>query len=222
MRFRDRLHLILGFSAGAVIAVAFFDLLPESLNIGTNYYSQTFIVSMVAVGFFVYMLLDRFISLHQCQHVECGNPQHSITKGRIGAGTLSIHSLLDGMAIGFAFQVSAAVGAIVAIAVLAHDFSDGINTVSLVMKNGGKRKQAFRWLMVDAVAPFIGVLLTLFIKMPESILAITLAIFCGFFLYIGTSDFLPESHHSHPTKLTTFMTILGVLVIYMVIRLASL
>ena len=222
MRFRDRLHLILGFSAGAVIAVAFFDLLPESLELGGNFYSQTFIASMVAVGFFVYMLLDRFISLHQCQQAECGNPHHGIAKGRIGAGTLSIHSLIDGMAIGFAFQVSAVVGAIVAIAVLAHDFSDGINTVGLVLANKGNKKQAFRWLITDAVAPFAGVLLTLFIRMPEPILGIILAVFCGFFLYIGASDFLPESHHSHPTKLTTFMTILGVLVIYAAIRLASL
>ena len=124
--------------------------------------------------------------------------------------------------IGLAFQVSAAVGAVVAVAVLVHDFSDGINTVNLVLKNGGKKSEAFRWLLADAVAPVLGAVSTFFITLPSSSLGIILALFAGFFLYIGASDLLPESHHAHPTKLTTIMTVLGVGVLYLAIRLANL
>ncbi len=217
LRFKDKLHLVLGFSAGAIIGVAFFDLLPEAINLASKYYTVSVVTSIVAFGFAAYMLLDRTITLHSEQ--ESDGHRHS--RGKLGAGSLSIHSFLDGLAIGLAFQVSAAIGAIVAVAVLVHDFSDGINTVNLVLKNGGSRRQAFKWLLVDALAPILGVLSTLLFSLPEQLLGIVLAIFCGFFLYIGATDLLPESHHSHPTKWTTFMTILGITVLFIAIRLAS-
>ncbi len=108
-----------------------------------------------------------------------------------------------------------------AIAVLVHDFSDGINTVNLILKNSGSRELAFKWLMADAVAPVLGVVSTLFFSVPESTLGIILAVFSGFFLYIGASDLLPESHHEHPTAWTTFATVLGTAVLYTAIKLAG-
>ena len=233
LKLKDKLHLILGFSAGAVIAVAFFDLMPEAISLGSKYYSGETILSIVALGFLVYLVLDRVIFLHS--HVDDHDNAHfhgqeetataheskQIQRGILGAGSLSIHSFLDGVAIGLAFQVSVAIGAIVAIAVLVHDFSDGINTVNLILKNKGEGTRAFRWLIVDAVAPVIGVVSTLFFTLPESALAIILAIFSGFFLYIGASDLIPESHHGHPKFLTTVMTILGAGILYVAIHFAN-
>lgn len=218
LKFKDKLHLVLGFSAGAVIGVAFFDLIPEALELAGATYSTSTITSLVALGFIVYMILDRFFMHHS--HDDHAHEGAS-SRGKLGAGSLSLHSFLDGAAIGLAFQVSAAVGIIVAIAVLVHDFSDGINTVNLILKNGGDRKQAFKWLLVDAIAPVLGVLSTLFFTLPESSLGMILALFAGFFLYIGASDLLPESHHSHPTAWTTSATILGILVLYLAIRVAG-
>ena len=218
LRFRDKLHLILGFSAGAIIGVAFFDLLPEAISLASKNYEVSFITSVVALGFIIYTILDRFVFFHS--HTELENAQLS-KRGVLGAGSLSIHSFLDGTAIGLAFQVSAAVGIVVAMAVLVHDFSDGINTVNLILKNSGNRRQAFKWLLVDAIAPVLGVVSTLFFSVSESVLGIILAVFVGFFLYIGASDLLPESHHSHPTAWTTFATVLGVGILYIAIRLAG-
>jgi ZIP family zinc transporter len=218
LRFKDRLHLILGFSAGAVIGVAFFDLLPEAINLGGIFYSPSLILSITAAGFVAYMLLDRLIALHasdECAEGHCQN------RGKLGAGSLSIHSFLDGLAIGLAFQVSAPVGIIVAVAVLVHDFSDGINTVGLILKNGGDKKKALVWLLADASAPVLGVIATLFFHLPSSTLGLILAIFAGFFLYIGASELLPESHHDHPTIGTTLMTVAGVAVLYIAIKLAG-
>ena len=221
LRFKDKLHLILGFSAGAIIGVAFFDLLPEAINLGSKNYDVAFITSISALGFIVYTILDRFVFFHSHTEEDNNHSEEVSKRGLLGAGSLSVHSFLDGMAIGLAFQVSVAIGAVVAIAVLVHDFSDGINTVNLVLKNSGTRSQAFKWLMVDAVAPVLGVISTLFFSVRESTLGIILAIFAGFFLYIGASDLLPESHHNHPTVWTTFATVLGVLVLYGAIRLAG-
>ena len=217
LHFKDRLHLILGFSAGAIIGVAFFDLIPEALELGSALYDTSTIMSITALGFVCYMLLDRFALLHDHSH---GN-HDECQRGRFGAGSLSIHSFLDGAAIGLAFQVSAAVGLVVAIAVLVHDFSDGINTVNLILKNKGTNKSAFKWLLVDASAPVLGMLSTLFFTLPETALGVVLAIFAGFFLYIGASDLLPESHHSHPTAWTTFATVLGMGVLFLAIKVAG-
>lgn len=223
LKFKDKLHLILGFSAGAVIGVSFFDLMPEAIELGSHSHSISLLLSLVALGFIAYMILDRSIFLHSHQTEHAHEDEHLEAKqrGLLGAGSLSIHSLLDGIAIGLAFKVSPSVGVIVAVAVLVHDFSDGINTVSLILKNRGQRKQAFKWLIVDAVAPVIGVISTVFFTLNEGTLGIILAIFAGFFLYIGASDLLPESHHNHPTIWTSFSTILGVIVLYIAISLAG-
>ncbi len=224
LKLKDKLHLVLGFSAGAVVAVAFFDLLPEALSLSAPFYRPTTILTATAVGFLVYLVLDRLIFLHShSDEPEGGHSSHHAnkTRGIVGAGSLSLHSFLDGVAIGLAFQVSPAVGAIVAVAVLAHDFSDGINTVNLILKNGGDKTFAQKFLFADAAAPVLGVISTMFFTLPESALSLVLAMFAGFFLYIGASDLVPESHHAHPRFLTTIMTVIGVAVLFVVIRLAS-
>jgi ZIP family zinc transporter len=223
LRFRDKLHLLLGFSAGAVIAVALFDLLPEALELARNSFVPSTVLGFTGLGFFTYAVLDRLVMLHthtddEDDAVHChGN----VTRGWLGAGSLSGHSLLDGLAIGMAFKVSLAAGGVVAVAVLAHDCSDGMNTVNLVLKNGGSRRVALGWLITDALAPVLGAAASLLFTLGSAMLALTLAVFAGFFLFIGASDLLPESHHAHPKFLTTAITVLGAAFIYGVIRLAG-
>lgn len=216
---KDRLHLILGFSAGAVIAVAFFDLLPEALALAEVSYGVNTILAITALGFALYLILDRFFLLHT--HSEHGEHEHNEKRGRFGALSLSLHSFLDGVGIGLAFQVSAPTGLLVAAAVLVHDFSDGINTVNMIMKAGGSRLKAFQWLLMDAMAPVVGILTTFFFSIHESQLGLLLALFAGFFLYLGASDLIPESHHAHPVYWTTVMTVVGMFVLYIAIRFAG-
>jgi zinc transporter ZupT len=216
LRLKDRLHLILGFSAGAIIGVAFFDLIPEAIELGIKYHPSSLTSTVIAVGFLIYLVLDRAVLLHG-PHED----KDPLRRGSLGAGSLSIHSFLDGAGIGLAFQVSAGLGAVVTVAVLTHDFSDGINTVSFILKNKGKRNHALIWLFVDALAPIIGIVFTLFFTIQESTLGLLLALFSGFFLYIGASDLLPESHHAHPVRWTTIMTVAGMGLLYVVTRLAG-
>jgi len=216
LRFKDKLHLILGFSAGAVIAVSFFDLLPEAIALGDKYYSQKALIAVAALGFLIYMVLDRMALLH-FHSKEMQMKKH----GSFGAGSLSLHSFFDGIAIGLAFQVSRTVGVFVAVAVITHDFSDGLNTVIIVLRDKGKTSSAFRWLLADSIAPVIGVISTFFFKIPEAYFALVLSLLSGFFFYIGASDLLPESQHEHPSLGTTVMTTLGMAVIYFAIRISS-
>jgi ZIP family zinc transporter len=215
---QDRLHLILGFSAGAVIGVAFFDLVPEAIGLCAPRYSAASVLLVVAAGFVGYMILDRTIAPHGHKGERT---ERLWRRGALGAGSLSVHSFLDGFAIGLAFKVSPSVGAIVSAAVLAHDFSDGLNTVGIVLGKEGSRGSAFGWLVIDAAAPVAGAVSTLFIAFRPEWLGLGLALFAGFFVYISASDLLPESYHDHPTGWTTAATILGMAVVYGVVRLAE-
>ncbi len=214
---RERLHLVLGYSAGAVIAVAFFDLLPESIASGQKYFAAGYLLTLTAIGFFAYMMLDRFITLHGHGDEE----KVAIPRGWLVAASLSAHSFLDGFVIGIAFQASRATGIVVAVAVLVHDFSDGLNTVNVVLKNGGSRGMALRWLAADALAPVVGAAVGLIVIFPADVLSEILALFAGFFLYIGASDLLPESQRAHPRAFTSFATLAGAAMLYLVTRIVG-
>ena len=208
LKLAGKLPLVIGFSAGAVIGVAFFDLAPEALESGAGLYAPRTLLAVAALGFFLYVVLDRLVARHDCEG------QANPARGMLGAASFSAHSVLDGFAMGLAFQANREIGLIVAAAVLAHDFADGLNTVNVVTRNGGSRSFALRWLAVDAIAPVLGASLSLLITPSANLLAILLAVFCGFFLHIGASGLLPESHRAYPRPATTFATLLGAAFLY--------
>jgi len=207
------LPLVMGFSAGAVIGVAFFDLAPESLAAGAGLFDARDLLALMAAGFFFYTVLDRMVARHDCEG------QANPTRGLLGAASFSAHSVLDGFAMGIAFRASHEIGLVVAAAVLAHDFADGLNTVNVVTNNGGSRAFALKWLAVDACAPILGALLSLLVVPSAGLLAVLLALFCGFFLHIGASGLLPESHRAFPRASTTIATLLGAGFLYAVTEL---
>ncbi len=214
LRLRTHIRLILGFSAGAVIGVALFDLLPEAMELGQRSASIREVAAFVSAGFVGYLLLDRL-----SQILAGGSHSH---RGHLGAGSLTIHSLLDGLGIGLAFKVSAPVGVVLAVAVLAHDFSDGINTVNLSLTGAASPRTARRWLIADALAPLVGIAVAQMIVVDRSQLALLLATFTGVFLYIGASELIPDSHEQHPHLWTTLATVIGMALIYVAVQLASL
>lgn len=210
LKLARKLPLVMAFSAGAVIGVAFFDLGPEALEAGAGLYDARSLFAVAALGFFLYVVLDRLVARHDCER------QANPARGMIGAASFSAHSVLDGFAMGVAFQANHDIGLIVAAAVLAHDFADGLNTVNVVTKHGGSRAFALRWLAMDAVAPILGAGFSLLITPSAGILALLLALFCGFFLHIGASGLLPESHRAWPRPTTTLATLLGAAFLYFV------
>src|SRR5512133_3036833 len=98
LRFKSMLGALFAFSSGAVIGVALLDLLPEALDLGGPLGSHLAVTTAVAGGFIVYFAMDRTTEL-----LFGANGRH---RGHLGPGSLTFHSLLDGLAIGFAFQVA--------------------------------------------------------------------------------------------------------------------
>jgi ZIP family zinc transporter len=128
-----------------------------------------------------------------------------------------IHVFLDGLAIGIAFQVSSSLGWIVAIAVIAHAFTDGLNTVSMLISTGKWQKRAVMLLIADGVARIAGAYLGARIVVNDNFLGLYLALFAGFLIYLATSHILPEAHSSKPSRLTLLATITGVAIMFFIV-----
>ncbi len=210
LRFRDRMPVILGFSAGAVIGVALFDLAPEALALSARTASATMVLGVMGAGFAGYMLIERALGAA----AKGGG-------GHLGPASLTAHSLMDGLGIGLAFQVAPAVGVVVAVGVLAHDIADGVNTVTLSLSGGGGTRRARGWLIADAAAPLAGILATRLFSLPQGVLGLLTALFAGFFLYIGAGELAPASYRAQPRWATSAATIAGMAVIYVAVRLAA-
>lgn len=219
LRARDRMHLVLGASAGVLLGLVAFDLLPEIFDLGAGGTAGGVRVpwAMVAlvVGFLLLHVIERAAGVHEPVDSDYGEHRHSLG-GTLGAAGLITHSFLDGLGIGLAFQVSTAVGWSVAIAVLAHDFADGLNTVTLMRRAGHDRGRARIALALDALAPVAGVLVATLLAPSDAFLAIYLGGFTGLLIYLATADILPEAHAHHPSRLTLLMTVLGVGFMYVV------
>ncbi len=220
IKHRDRLHLIISFTAGVLIAVVFFDVLPEifSITVENNF---PIIWGMVAVitGFLAIHILEKLAVIHTAHEEEYADHRHPLV-GSIGALGLAFHSFLDGVGIGLGFHVSPHVGLLIAIAVIAHDFSDGLNTVSLMLMNKNTTKRAIYFLALDALTPVLGVLATFLFTIPNKFLVFYLGFFAGFLLYLGSSDLLPEAHSKRSSFKLIGLTVLGVAFIFIVTRFA--
>lgn len=217
---KSRLGLTLGFTAGALIGLVAFDLLPEIFEISANQeLDVTWPMLGLVVGFLLFHTIEKFILIHHShekQYVVHHHPHVGFASGLALVG----HSFLDGMSIGLAFQIDNAVGAAVAIAVIGHRFADGFNGVNLMLQNRGNRKQALRILALVAVAPVLGAVSTLFFELSESILAVYLGFFAGFLIYIGASDILPQAHSKGSSRAVIGMTILGAAFMFVVTHIA--
>lgn len=218
IKHRDRAHLILGFTAGVLIAVVAFDILPEIFEL-LKETSIDPVVPMITlvIGFLAFHVLEKMLLIHKSQEQEYGEHKHP-TVGVLSALALSGHSFLDGVGIGIGFQVSPTVGLIIAAAVIAHDFSDGLNTVSLMLAHKNTHKRALKFLLIDAITPFFGAMSTLLFTIPKDFLVIYLGFFAGFLLYIGASDILPEAHSKHSSYKILMMTIIGTIFIFSISR----
>jgi ZIP family zinc transporter len=215
IRLRDRMHLLLGFSSGAVLGVALFDLLPEIILVGG---AAAQMMPMVAVGFLAFFSLERVTALHRGREHAHMAVSHEQELGAMAAAGLALHSFLDGFAIGVGFQSSLAIGLLIAIGVIAHDFSDGLNTVTVVLAHDNPVRRAVSWLLVDMATPVIGAITATLIPLPVALVPWLLAFFAGSFLYIGASDLLPEARE-HDSPMVGVATAAGMLMMYLVAHL---
>lgn len=221
LRFRNSIHLILAFTAGVLLGVVSFDLLPEIFDLAARTGADA-VHAMIALvlGFLLFHGLEKFVLVHHGHEADYASHHHPKV-GVLSALALAGHSFMDGVGIGLAFQAGPAVGVAVALAVIAHDFCDGMNTVSLMLVHRNPTPRALAMLALDAAAPVLGAASTLLFSAPPGLLVLFLGFFAGFLLYISTSDILPEAHsRTRPTAALGLMglTCLGAAFIFVVAR----
>ena len=218
VRFKNKLHLIMGFTAGVLLGVVSFDILPEIID-QVKEYNFKAIEPMIALvlGFLLFHILEKVIVIHHAHEGDYADHKHPHV-GIISALALAGHSFMDGVGIGLGFQVNPAVGLLVAIAVISHDFTDGMNTITLMLTNNNSTQKSKMFLLLDAIAPVVGALSTLFFKVSPHFLVLYLGFFAGFLLYIGASDILPEAHSKQSSFKLIGLTILGTAFIFIITR----
>jgi ZIP family zinc transporter len=206
-RYQRYLQPIMAFSAGLLIGVVFLDLVPEIVETAhTTSISPRVLMLTLISGFMAIFLLEKLTIIHsEKTHDSPGHHHHVGLAGAIG---LTFHSFLDGLAIGVGFQASQEVGFIVLMAVLAHDFADGLNTVTFMLATRNSRWRTLLLLVINGLAPVAGALLAQVLRIDPSLLAFQLAFFAGFLLYLGASDLLPHVHE-RPRFALIFSTIGG-------------
>lgn len=220
-RSQDKLHLIISFSAGVLITAAFLDLLPEAFGLrgGQEAGLKLILLSAIA-GFLAFHLVERLGVIANCRNQDCRNILHLHSVGRLSAASLVFHSLLDGVVIGLAFQAGLKLGIIVGLAVIAHDWTDGVSVVAVLLPSSRPWREMVWWILADAIAPVIGVFI-FFVGFPPAILGIALAVAAGIFIYIAAANLLPEAHHRHSSIPTILATLVGFGLIFLLSRLIS-
>ncbi|HEX9162290.1 MAG TPA: ZIP family metal transporter [Thermoanaerobaculia bacterium] len=206
-RYQKYLLYIMAYSSGVLIGVAFLDLMPEIVGLaretGTDIRS---LMVMVIFGFVAIFLLEKLTIIHGEKQHDAPGHHHNV--GLVGAIGLSFHSFLDGLAIGVGFQAGSEVGVIILLAVVAHDFADGLNTVTFMLASRNSAWRTGTLLAIDAIAPVVGALTANLLRIEPRVLAFQLSFFAGFLLYLGASDLLPHVHE-RPRAALILSTIAG-------------
>jgi ZIP family zinc transporter len=182
----------------------------------TNFLGAPAVSVAIVGGFLLLHVYERFFGSHEPAESDYGHDhKHSANlAGSVGALAMGVHVFLDGLALGVAFAIDEKLGIAVFVALLVHAFSDGLNTVSLLIKSGKWSRKAIWLLGVDSVARISGAAIGASLTISSNLTAIYLAAFSGILIYLATSHILPEAHARHESRWTLISTLAGVAIMW--------
>ncbi len=185
--FRKLLLVLVSFASGTLLGGAFLHLIPEALlNGGEN----LFIV--ILSGILVFFLLEKFLWRH-CHERDC--PVHVFAYlNLLGDG---IHNFIDGILIAASFLTSTPLGFATALAVVSHEIPQEIGDFGILVYGGFSKVKALSYNLLSALMAFVGALLTYSFSayLPSSSYFLMFA--AGSFIYVATTDLIPELHKEH-------------------------
>lgn len=184
----------ISFAAGALLGAAFFDLLPEALELSQP---PEYAWILVLASLIIFSITERLLVWHH--HHENHEKEHP--KGPKPYGPLviagdSIHNFIDGVIIAATFLVSVPLGFVTALAVFFHEVPQEIGDFSVLIRAGYSRYQVIGYNLLSAAATFVGALgLFFFSEFVQAQLPLLIAFAAGGFIYIAAADLMPELKH---------------------------
>lgn len=205
------LFLLIGFSAGALIGGAFLHLIPESLEQGNP--QQVFFY--IILGFTLFFLLEKYLHWRHCHDEIC--EIHPFTYlNLIGDG---FHNFLDGMVIAASYLVSFKLGLVTTLAVILHEIPQELGDFGVLVYGGFTKTKALLFNLLSALMAVAGAIVGFFISSATANFSnFILPLTAGGFIYIASSDLIPELHKERDTKksISAFLFfILGVLFMWL-------
>lgn len=216
-------HFLASFAAGVLLGTAFFDLLPEALEQSDG--KSMGVLSWTLVGMVAFFLLERFI--HWFHHHEEFHQEDQKSKSTLALIIFgdTIHNFVDGIVIASTFMVNAPLGVVTALAVFAHELPQEIGDFGLMLHKGLGRKKIIMVNILSAAVSFIGAIGTYILgSVLNGFLPIFLALTAGFFIYIASSDLIPEIHYEKRkgfAQIESFLLIVGIIVVWASVTLLS-
>lgn len=222
-------HLI-SFAAGALLAAAFLDLLPEAIELASEPHD---IIRWALFGFVAFFLMETLFHANHddAAHIDTDSINNSAHHDLSHAPIMitiadSIHNFLDGVAIAAAFLVNIPLGIVTTFAVAAHEIPQELSDMSVQLHAGWSKSKVIIWNIISSLASLGGALLTVLASsIIEGYLGALLALSAGFFIYISASDLVPELHRkTRRDKLSHAITffIVGILVVGVLVHFAHL
>jgi zinc transporter ZupT len=186
IKYRSLMGGISALAAGVLLAISLFDLLPESLQLASKLEIPfEYLMYSVATGFFFLLVVERYFSIKRVSvDGEYQNKRRN-RGGWISTSEIAVHSFIEGVAIGLGFRLDFHIGILVAVAIIAHDFCDGINAVTVMLHSNNTIKSSIQMLILVAIAPLLGVTSTLLFSLPDQYLVLIIPFLVGGFLFLG-------------------------------------
>lgn len=215
-------HYLSAFSAGTLLAVSFFDLLPESFEelehlVEEGVVGDINIFYWVFAGILGFFILERFIHHHDSSH----NLKEKTTVVPLIVIGDTLHNFLDGVAIAATFIISIPLGIVTTFAVAAHEIPQEIADFGIMLSRGIKRGKVLLINLISSLAALLGAIVTyIYHETIEGLIPIALALTAGFFIYIALANLIPEIHARDNKKVAfweTVMLFVGALIVYLAI-----
>jgi zinc transporter ZupT len=179
-------HYINSFAAGLILTVALFDLFPKALE-------ASHLASLwVLAGFIIFLVFEDFLIFHSGAEVHYPERREGVAKGLVYFWGLLFHSFLDGLVIAVGFAADDQLGLMISMAVISHEFPEGITTFSLLLKHIDARRALWLALAVAVATPAGGLAGALFIPPSEALMGGAAGLVAGSFIYISATDIVPE------------------------------
>lgn len=190
---------LISFGAGAFLAAAFLDILPEALEQTTE--PQLVLIATLA-GFTIFFILERFQmryirgNIHEKTHSD-----HTESLSFLIILGDSIHNFLDGIVIAIAFTANPLLGLPTAFAIAAHEIPQEIGDFSVLLKLNWPKNKIIAVNVIQSLLTIPGVMIGYYMgRIVEPYMPLFLGVTAGIFLYIGASDLVPELHHQSGHK----------------------